>query len=698
MNSNKDSITQIPNGKTSQQVLSKSQITFRSLILASLLIPINGVWLIQMEELRYSGHPTTASLFFNVVFWVLVLVLLNFLLKRILPKFAFSQGELVTIYAMLAISSAISGHDALVGLPSALGHTFWFATPENDWEALFIRYIPNWLSISDKSVLHGYYRGEATLYTAETLKAWIPPLAYWSIFYLVILFMMLCINAIFCRQWTQRERLSYPIIQLPLELTKEGGSSQFWKSNLLWVGFALAGSLDLINGLHYLLPSVPLIPVKARDISYLFTEKPLDAMGSTKISFYPFAIGLCFFAPLELLFSAWFFYVFSKIQKIIGSMMGWSSIPGFPYYDEQLFGAAIGLLSVAIWNSRAHLLEVFRKTLNRKANIDDSEEPLSYRGAVLGLFGGLAFLVFFCQRTGMSAWIVVIYFAIYFGLWTTITKIRAQLGPPVHDFWAYTSGLSFGHPDMMLVPLLGTRRLGPRNLTMFSFFWWFNKAYRGHPAPHQLEAFKLAEASNTIGINKFLSVSYDGTSSSFLFDQTFSFRKRKSLERKVSNSRRLFWGLVIASVLGVISCLWTLLHFSYKTGAPGVDYYGGLYFNGYLSRWLTHPQSTNYAVIIAIAGGLIFTIFLMSMRMRFLSWPFHPVGYALSGSWTMNLVWLIFFISWLLKLSILRHGGLKAYRKAMPFFFGLILGEFTIGTLWSIVGVLWNVPAYAFWY
>jgi hypothetical protein len=103
-------------------------------------------------------------------------------------------------------------------------------------------------------------------------------------------------------------------------------------------------------------------------------------------------------------------------------------------------------------------------------------------------------------------------------------------------------------------------------------------------------------------------------------------------------------------------------------------------------------------VIVAIAGGLIFTIFLMSMRIRFISWPFHPVGYALSGSWTMNLVWLIFFISWLLKLSILRHGGLKAYHKAMPFFFGLILGEFTIGTLWSLVGVLWNVPAYAFWY
>ena len=211
MNHNKLSTTQNPNGKIYQNAPLKSLVTFRALILASILIPINGLWLIQMEEFRYSGHPTTASLFFNVVFWVLVLVLLNFLLKRILPKFAFSQGELITIYAMLAISSAISGHDALIALPAAVGHVSWFATPENDWEALFLRYIPDWLSISNKNVLYGYYNGESTLYTEQTLKAWLPPLAYWSIFYLVILFMMLCINAIFRRQWTQRERLSYPI-------------------------------------------------------------------------------------------------------------------------------------------------------------------------------------------------------------------------------------------------------------------------------------------------------------------------------------------------------------------------------------------------------------------------------------------------------------------------------------------------------
>ena len=64
----------------------------------------------------------------------------------------------------------------------------------------------------------------------------------------------------------------------------------------------------------------------------------------------------------------------------------------------------------------------------------------------------------------------------------------------------------------------------------------------------------------------------------------------------------------------------------------------------------------------------------------------------------MNLVWFVFLISWLLKSIILKHGGFRAYRKATPFFFGLILGEFTIGTVWTIIGVISHSPSYAFWY
>ncbi|MGB9597747.1 MAG: DUF6784 domain-containing protein [Candidatus Poribacteria bacterium] len=48
--------------------------------------------------------------------------------------------------------------------------------------------------------------------------------------------------------------------------------------------------------------------------------------------------------------------------------------------------------------------------------------------------------------------------------------------------------------------------------------------------------------------------------------------------------------------------------------------------------------------------------------------------------------------------NVLKYGGLKAFRNAIPFFLGLILGEFVVGSLWTIIGVIFGIQTYAFWY
>ena len=123
-----------------------------------------GLVLIPMEGFRYSGHPTTAPLFFNVIFLLLLLILLNRLLTRFTPRVVLSRAELLTLYVMLSIASAISGHNQLIGLAPILGYPFWFATPENEWVTLFFSHIPRWLAVSDKSVLRGDYQGESSFF------------------------------------------------------------------------------------------------------------------------------------------------------------------------------------------------------------------------------------------------------------------------------------------------------------------------------------------------------------------------------------------------------------------------------------------------------------------------------------------------------------------------------------------------------
>ena len=99
------------------------------------------------------------------------------------------------------------------------------------------------------------------------------------------------------------------------------------------------------------------------------------------------------------------------------------------------------------------------------------------------------------------------------------------------------------------------------------------------------------------------------------------------------------------------------MHFSYQIGAPGVHYYGGVYFTNTDPAGGLTPEAKDYSRIMAIGAGGPFTIFLTVMQRRFVGWFFHLVEYVLSGSWTMNLGWSVFLIGWLLKLIILKQGS-----------------------------------------
>ena len=60
----------------------------------------------------------------------------------------------------------------------------------------------------------------------------------------------------------------------------------------------------------------------------------------------------------------------------------------------------------------------------------------------------------------------------------------------------------------------------------------------------------------------------------------------------------------------------------------------------------------------------------------------------------MNVFWGSIFISWAIKLTILKFGGLKLHRQSIPFFLGLVLGEFVVGSIWSIRGAVFKVASY----
>lgn len=604
-----------------------------------------------MEIVRYSGHPTCISLFFNVIFILSIFIALNLFLCRFLQKIAFNQGELLAIYVMLCIASAVSSLDMAQVLIPILSHAFWFATPENEWKELFWNYIPSWLSVSQKGALEDFYRGESSLYTIEHIKAWAFPALAWSLFTTTLLFIMVNINVILRKQWIEKEKLSYPVIQLPMEMIES--QSSFFKTKLMWVGFTIASGITILNGLHFLYPAIPGIPVKQKDIGYLFSDRPLNAIGWFPISFYPFVIGLGFLIPLDLSFSCWFFYLVYKAQLVFGSIVGFRSLPSFPYPNEQISGAFIGIGLIALWGSRKHLKNVFMSAFGR--SFGKENESNGYRKAIIGIVFGIMAVTVFCLKAGMSLWVIVGFFSIYFIIAVSITRIRAHLGAPVHDLW---SGGSTG-PETMLVTGFGTRRVGAKSLTMFSFLYGYTRDYRSHPMPHQLESFKIADRI------------------------------------KLKNKNRLIGSIILASFFGALASFWAYLHIYYKVESVGS--FGAWESFNRLQRWLSNPSQPDFSGVFFMGIGFAFSMFLMIIRTRYLWWTFHPLGYALSPSWTMNLIWLPLLLSWFTKAVLLKFGGIKAHRQAIPFFLGLILGEFVLGSIWTIIGIAAKIPTYAFW-
>ncbi len=125
---------------------------------------------------------------------------------------------------------------------------------------------------------------------------------WWGGFVVVLVFTMLCMCAIFRRQW-DTERLSYPIAEIPLWITdaKRG----LFRSKVMWVAFGLAFTLRMLTILPHFFPAFPTIPLGVH--YYTARGMPWRAAGRLPISSMPFSYELAYLLPQQLTFACWFF-------------------------------------------------------------------------------------------------------------------------------------------------------------------------------------------------------------------------------------------------------------------------------------------------------------------------------------------------------------------------------------------------------
>jgi hypothetical protein len=638
---------------------SQRGVTFRAVLIGLLLIPLNTYWVIYVEGIRHWNHCTAMSLFWNSVFCLFVLVLLNLVIKRYIPRFAFSQGEFITIYVMVTLATALAGHDSLqLGYPVMY---MQFLNPSTiNGRVNVLELYPKWLTVQDEKVIRPLEWGGTTLYRPEFINAWIGPVLWWCFFIAALGLVMICMNVILRKQWTENEKLSFPIVQLPLAMTHDGGTLEFFRYKPLWFGFLIGAGIDLMNGLNFYYPFIPRFIVRhdapELNIGSQFTTFPWTAVPrGLGMPLYPFIIAIGYFLPLDLSFSIWFFFLFRLLMLVVSAAAGFQ--PGQPknppFLNEQSWGAWGALFLYVMWIGRPHFVKVFRTALHLGRGEDDSREPMSYRSALLGIVAGCVFLYWFCLRAGMTPGVILGFFAIYFVLSVAITRVRAELGPPAHEMAGNMNS------STLLYWILGTNGLGAQNLTMMTMFWWFTgRGYRTHPMPCQLEAFKMGEVGRV-------------------------------------DMRGLGWVMLLAMFFGGLATYWACLHWEYIYGTNVMTDHNRGTFSLLKSR-LDNPAGPDPASLQAVALGAVITSAMILCRLRFPWWPFHPAGYALAMNFGVEYFWTCLMISSLLKWSILRYGGHRLNRQAMPFMFGLILGEYTVGAFWSVMSVVTGMRTYDF--
>jgi hypothetical protein len=592
------------------------------------------------------GVDRIFSLMVPPVILTLLLVAVNIPLRLYAPRLALSQGDLIVFYGMQAVMCAMASEWVDVIHPYIYSYGI-FHHPETEFYVL--PYVSDWLFFkTDRGPLEGFnFGGKSLSYFWAHLGPWWPKILAWTGIVSLVSFAMLCINALMEEQWTERERLSFPLVQLPLAITQGGGASSFWRSRLMWGFFAVMFGIDMLNGFAFLYPALPSVNVRfLGDISRWTTSPPWNQIGWTPIGLFPFMAAIGVFMPLDLLFSLLFFFFVRKGEQVVAAAFGYPQgtfgggglSPSAPYFSEQSWGAFLGLFAGALWAARPYLKEVWGQVV-QGAPRDSGRVPP--RLAFGGLCVSVAALGFVGLSLGLPFFYVALYVLLFLMFSTAMTRLRAQLGAPTHE-------MAFMGPNQLFADFHGTSGVDAgtiaRTVTTFHFM---NRIHRTHPMPSQLDAFYLGRRARV-------------------------------------SPRGMFAALLVATVVG--SVLGHLIRTYLDYHETPADSSGD---TTNLIRTLTvEHHGPNVAAMLAVAAGFGAVLLLDALRFQIPSLPLHPAGFALAMNFGVDYYWFGLLIALIAKFSTLRYSGLRGFEQLRLAALGIMLGEFCAEAIWATYSML----------
>ncbi|MYK41960.1 MAG: hypothetical protein F4049_17300 [Gemmatimonadetes bacterium] len=600
------------------------------------------------------GTSTVGALF--LLFFLAGLI--NPLLKLVHPRAGLNRGELLLIYIMMVMASPLPVFFAARFIGTILT-PFYYATPENDWHTLIQPHIADWLQPRDLAVMWPFYEG---LEQGRSIPwaGWLPMFLRWAPLVWALFLAMIAAMAILRKQWNDYERLTYPLVQVPMALTEQdaGGDriAPFFKNPVMWTGFAVPAIWGTLHGLHNYFPET--VPIATNVDPIHFILPIFDNLSELQFKFRFNILGFFYFLKTEIAFSLWFFNLFANALRTTFAVLGVTSSEMLggghsiidPILVHQSMGGMLVLFLFGLFAARKHLWAVCRKALWGDPTVDDSGEILSYRTAVLVLLSSSAVMVAWLALAGLPVWVVLAFLFTTFALFVGFTRLIAE------------GGLSDGSvpvgPAAIVVSAVGSSAIGAQGMVVLAttFFWTNGRS------------FAMTSAANSLKLGE----GFGGS------------------------KRPLFWTMLLAMAVGMVSAMWVVMELGYSYGALNLKIPGGKHgFYDYAAGLIRTPSEPHLWGWINTGIGAGVMLLLMLARWYYVWWPLHPLGYPIGPTGIMDHLWFDMFLAWLIKVSVLRYGGVALYRKTRPFFMGMIAGHIVPGGLFLFVdhftGMVGNV-------
>jgi len=310
----------------------------------------------------------------------------------------------------------------------------------------------------------------------------------------------------------------------------------------------------------------------------------------------------------------------------------------------------------SLWTARHHLTRAMRTAFARSPRWSDPDTPLPYRLALAGLAVSFLGMVGFCLLAGCRVWFsaaLASAIVAYYYLWA---RLRAEAGLGYLFFPVEI--------ESVFMRSLGRRAFGTRDIIALVSTRWATFAGGGDTfevcTGSVLESFKIADSG--------------------------AIAKRRLAAAMLA-------GFLLSLAVGSYVLMRGFYHYGYfrtyvGAGSAWAWSWQTRYDGARILERLSSTEGPDPNAILAMALGALVTLLLGLLRLRFLWWPFHPLGYVAANTWGMYYYYMPFLVGWILSSLVVHYGGLKLYRRTIPLAVGLVVGDMVNPTLWALASLV----------